>query len=184
VCLQNGTTIASTHTATLNLPSLPHAARQAHILPGLDQHSLLSVGQIIYDSGCAITFTSTKVAVTNGITKILTGQKDKESGRWRAPLGNTTSSHAAPEHCVHNVYEHKSIKDTIIYLHACCFSPVQDTCIKSIQNGDFATWPSVAVENVRKYLPKSDTTAKGHMNQIRQKIRSTQPAVEEPNPDS
>jgi hypothetical protein len=34
------------------------------------------------------------------------------------------------------------------------------------------------VENVRKYLFKSDATAKGHMNQIRQNIRSTQPAVE------
>jgi hypothetical protein len=40
------------------------------------------------------------------------------------------------------------------------------------------------VENVRKYLPKSDATAKGHMNQIRQNIRSTQPAVVEPTPDS
>jgi hypothetical protein len=36
--LPNGATIASTHTATLNLPSLPQAARQAHILLGLAQH--------------------------------------------------------------------------------------------------------------------------------------------------
>jgi hypothetical protein len=36
------------------------------------------------------------------------------------------------------------------------------------------------VENVRKYLSKSDATSKGHMNQIRQKIRSTQPAVDHP----
>jgi hypothetical protein len=43
VRLPNGATIASTHTATLNMPSLPHAARQAHILPELAQHSLLSV---------------------------------------------------------------------------------------------------------------------------------------------
>jgi hypothetical protein len=34
------------------------------------------------------------------------------------------------------------------------------------------------VDNVRKYLFKSDATAKGHMNQIRQNICSTQPAVE------
>jgi hypothetical protein len=50
VRLPNGDTITSTHTATLNMPSLPHAARQAHILPGLAQHSLLSVGQMC-DSG-------------------------------------------------------------------------------------------------------------------------------------
>jgi hypothetical protein len=96
---------------------------------------------------------------------------------WRIPLGNTKTAQAAPEHFVHNVYEQKSIQDTITYLHACCFSPVQDTWLKSIQYVHFTTWPSLTVENVRKYLPKSDTMVKGHMNQIRQHIRSTQPAV-------
>jgi hypothetical protein len=62
VCLPNGATIASTHTETLNLLSLPHASKQAHILPGLAHHSLLSVGQRCY-SGRAVTFTATKVAV-------------------------------------------------------------------------------------------------------------------------
>jgi hypothetical protein len=47
VRLTNGDTIASTHTATLNMPSLPHAARQAHILTGLAQHSLLYVGKCV-----------------------------------------------------------------------------------------------------------------------------------------
>jgi hypothetical protein len=83
--LPNGATIASTHTATLNMPSLPRAASQAHILPGLAQHSLLYVGQIC-DSGCAVTFTATKVTVTNGESKILTGLRDKESSLWLAPL--------------------------------------------------------------------------------------------------
>jgi hypothetical protein len=49
------------------MPSLPHAARHSHILPGLAQQSLLSVGQMC-DSGCAVTFTATKVALTNGVS--------------------------------------------------------------------------------------------------------------------
>jgi hypothetical protein len=61
---------------------------------------------------------------------------------------------------------------------------VQYTWLKAMQNVQFATWPSITVENVRTYLPKSDATAKGHMNQIRQNIRSTQPAVLEPTPES
>jgi hypothetical protein len=81
------------------------------------------------------------------------------------------------------VHEHKSIQDTITYLHACCFSPVTDTWLKAIQNGHFATWPSGTVENVRKYLSKSDATSKGHMNQFRQNISSTQPAVDQPAPE-
>jgi cell wall assembly regulator SMI1 len=100
------------------------------------------------------------------------------------PLENKFPLQLGHEHYAHNVYEQKSIQDTITYLHACCFSPVQDTWIKAIHNGHFATWPSITVENVRKYLPKSDATAKGHMNQIRQHIRSTQPSVEQPAPET
>jgi hypothetical protein len=136
------------------------------------------------DSGCAVTFTATKVAVTNGATAILTGQREKKSGLWRAPLENSISAQAAPGHYVQNVYEHESIKYTIIYLHICCFSSVQDTWLKAIQNGHFATWPSVTVENVREYLQKSDATAKYHMNQISKNIWSTQPAITEPTPES
>jgi hypothetical protein len=163
----------------LDLPSLPNAARKAHILPGLAHNSLLSVEQMC-DSGCAVTFTANKVAVKHGVRRILNGQRAKESGLWRVTLGNTTSAQAAPEHFVHNIYEHKFFHDTTMYLYACCFSPVQDNWLKSIQNGHFATWPPLTVENVRKYLPKSDAMVKGHMNQIRQHIRSTQPAVAEP----
>jgi hypothetical protein len=167
VRLPNGDTITTTHTATLNIPSLPQAARLAHILTGLAQHSLLSVGKMC-ESGCSVTFTASNVKVTNGDSTILMGNRDKQSNLW---------SNGGQIHSAHNVYEQKSIQDTITYLHACCFSPITDTWLKSIQNGHFATWPSVTVENVQKYLEKSDATAKGHLNQIRQNIRSTQQVV-------
>jgi hypothetical protein len=183
VRLPNGDTITSTHTATLNMPSLPHAARQAHILPGLAQHSLLSVGKMC-DSGCSVTFTASSVTVTNGESTILTSLRDKESILWRVPLEPAPPLNVGQKHSDQDVYEQKSIQDTITYLHACCFSPVTDTWIKSIHNGHFATWPSVTVDNVRKYLFKYDATAKGHMNQIRQNIRSTQPVVEQPAPET
>jgi hypothetical protein len=70
------------------------------------------------------------------------------------------------DHSAHNAYEHESIQATITYLHACFFIPVTYTWLKTIPNGHFATWPSVTVENVRKYLSKSDATSKGHMTQI------------------
>jgi hypothetical protein len=65
VRLPNGAVIASIHTANLDLPSLPTAASKAHILPGLAQHSLLSVGQMC-DSLFAFTFTANKVAIKHG----------------------------------------------------------------------------------------------------------------------
>jgi hypothetical protein len=121
---------------------------------------------------------ASNVKVTNGESTILTGLRDKESSLWRVPLDPNPPLNAGQEHSAHNVYEQKIIQDTITYLHACCFSPVTDTLIKSIQNGHFVTWPSVTVENFRKYLFKSDATAKGHMNKIRQNTRCSQPVVE------
>jgi hypothetical protein len=90
VRLPNCAFIASTHTATLDLPSFPAAATQSHILPGLAQHYLLSVGQMC-DSGCAVTFTANKVAVKHGDAKMLTATRDKDSDLWRVPLGKTNS---------------------------------------------------------------------------------------------
>jgi hypothetical protein len=65
------------------------------------------------DSFCAVAFTATKVAVINGATKNFTGQRDKESGMWRAPLENSIPLQSAPEHYAQNAYEQKSIQDTI-----------------------------------------------------------------------
>jgi hypothetical protein len=126
------------------------------------------------DSGCAVTFMDSNVTVTNGGATILTGTRDKQSNLWSVPLNPTPLLNGGQKHSAHNVYEQKSIQDTISYLHAFCFSPVTDTWLASIQNGHFTTWTSVTVENVRTYLGKSDTTAKGHLNKIRQNIRSTQ----------
>jgi hypothetical protein len=117
VRLPNGDTITSTHTATLNIPSLPHAARQAHILPGLAQHSLLSVEKRC-DSGCSVTFTASNVTVTNGESTILTGLRDKESSLWRVTLDPAPPLNIGQEHSAQNVYEQKSVQDTIAYLHA------------------------------------------------------------------
>jgi hypothetical protein len=104
---------------------------------------------------------------------MLTGTRDKQSNLRSVPL-NHTPLHVGLKYSAHNLYEQKSIKYIITYLLACCFSPDTDTWLNAIQNGHFETWPSVTVENVRKYLGKSDATTKGHLNQIRKNIRSTQ----------
>jgi hypothetical protein len=56
-------------------------------------------------------------------------------------------------------------KDLINYLHAACFSPVKSTWIKAIKNGIFSSWPGLNEHSVEKYLSKSTSTAKGHLNQ-------------------
>jgi hypothetical protein len=58
----NGSTTCSAHEGETNIPSLPTAARTAHIVPDLKSHSLLSVGQLC-DSGCIVEFAATTVTV-------------------------------------------------------------------------------------------------------------------------
>jgi hypothetical protein len=125
VRLPNGAAIASAHTATLNLPSLPHAAREAHKLPGLTHHSLLNVGGMC-DSGCVVTFTANTVAVTHGATTILTGQRDKESDMWSFPLGNTTSAQAAPGN-FYTMYVGKNPSRTPLHSYIHVFSALCKT---------------------------------------------------------
>jgi hypothetical protein len=163
-------------------PYQQQPSKQAHTLPGLAQHSLLSVGQM-YDSGCDVTFTSNKVTVKHGVATILDGTPDPDSCLWRVPLHEPAPNHSVPPHKAHNVYEQKSVQDTISYLHACCFIPVQDTWIKAIANCHLTAWPVLTVENVRKYLPKYDAMVNGHMNKNRKNIRSTQPKVTAPTSD-
>jgi hypothetical protein len=61
------------------------------------------------------------------------------------------------------------------FLHAACGSPVPSTWIKAIDSGHFATWPGLTANLVRKHLPKSTTTVKGHLNQQRKNLWSTKP---------
>jgi hypothetical protein len=55
VFLPNGATMESTHTAALDISELNKAASIAHFYPGMENHSLLSVGQLC-NKGYTATF--------------------------------------------------------------------------------------------------------------------------------
>ena len=52
------------------------------------------------------------------------------------------------------------------------------------KKGFFTSWPGLTAKAVAKYLPKSIATSKGHLDQMRKNIRSTQPKEPElPEPE-
>jgi hypothetical protein len=59
------------------------------------------------------------------------------------------------------------------YLHGCCGSPVLSTWKKAIKNGNFITWPGIDSISLSS-LPKSIATAKGHLDQERKNLQTTQ----------
>jgi hypothetical protein len=48
-----------------------------------------------------------------------------------------------------------------------------DTLCKAIDNGQLIGFPNITARMVRKYLPESTATAKGHLNRTRKGLRST-----------
>ena len=73
----------------------------------------------------------------------------------------------------------RTVPELIKYLHQACWSPTVDTWCKAIDRGYLATFPGLTAAAVRKHLPPSIATTKGHMRKSRQHVRSTtaQPTI-------
>jgi hypothetical protein len=167
--MPNGTTIQSSHTCNLLLNDMPHQAEQAHILPGLVHNSLISVGQLC-DNECIVTFTQDQVTVSRKGKDVMYISRDPKSRLWRVNLKQKMKPEIVQ--CKH-AHDNNNQKDLINYLHAACFSPVKSSWIKAIKNGNFSSWLGLNEHNVEKYLSKSTSTTKGHLNQQRQNARTT-----------
>jgi hypothetical protein len=103
---------------------------------------------------------------------ILTGYREQETGLWRVQLSDTTNNQNEPGQA-NSILPTGTIADTVKFLHKACFSPATSTFIKAIEHGNFATWLMLTSENVKKYLPKSEATAMGHLDQQRKNTLST-----------
>ena len=68
-----------------------------------------------------------------------------------------------------------NLQEHIKYLHQCAFSPTTRTWIQAAKKGHFKTWPGVTVEAIQQYLPKSEATTLGHLDQQQKNIQSTKP---------
>jgi hypothetical protein len=168
--------MTSTHTATLNIPTLPPAAGKAHIFPSLTSGSLLSIGQLC-DFGCTVNFTNTDMTVYNKEkTKILIGHRDESTGMWRVPLPIPTVIAPPKKLALANgiIKRDTPVSDLCQFLHAACFSPTTRTFIDAIRKGFFTTWPGLSVKAIQKYLPQSESTTQGHLDQEKQGTMSTQ----------
>jgi hypothetical protein len=112
--MPNGTTIQLSHTCNLLLTDLPQQTRQAHILPGIDHNSLISVGQLC-DNECSITFTHDQVSVSRKGKNVMYGSQDPKSNLWRVSLKQKNEPETVQ--CNHE-HDNNNQKDLINYIHA------------------------------------------------------------------
>ena len=172
VMLPDNTLLTSTHSGNFSLPSLSSAATTAHILPGLSDTSLLSLGQLA-DDGCLILLNKRFLKVFKNFELILQGFRNKTDGLWDIPIPQNLPLQQPQQklNVVTNV--HQPTKTLIQYLHAALFSPSKSTLLQAIRNNNLIGWPGLTVDNVTKYLSETPATAKGHLDQHKTNIRST-----------
>eukprot|EP00804_Cyclotella_cryptica_P024278 CCRYP_012561-RA/>CCRYP_012561-RA protein AED:0.25 eAED:0.27 QI:0/0/0/1/1/1/3/0/611 len=72
-----------------------------------------------------------------------------------------------------SVYHTTTLAERIQYIHQCLFSPTVHTLCKAIDNDQLIGFPPITSAQVRKYLPESTATAKGHLRRVKKHTRST-----------
>ena len=81
----DGNIIYSTHTCNLNIPWIPHAVTEGHIVPGLAHSSLIST-RTFCDAGCRVQFDEEECRVYYKGELVLAGGRDEQSGMWKLPI--------------------------------------------------------------------------------------------------
>lgn len=180
VTLPDGSTAISSHVGTLNWPSLPDAARTAHIFPSFP-NSLVSIG-LLCDAGITAIYTSDKVELKVNDTLIATGYRDSLTRLWMVDLisPNINSNHMQPAPAIVPVAASTTSSSLTkftaariaSFYHAALFSPTLATLIEAVQRG-YLSLPGFSVDFIRKHLTIPAATSKGHLNQTRSGQRST-----------
>ena len=172
--MPNGQHIQSIGTTNIDWPTLHSTATKAHILPDLNPHSLVSIG-VLCDHDCTATFNKHAVTIHRHNQPKLTGPR-LPNGLWSLPLHPDQTQHHA-----NTLFTPQTQQKLVQWLHAAAFSPSTSTFLDAIQRNFFATWPGLTPDIVRRYLPPSEATVKGHLDQQRQRKRKQPISDEQPN---
>ena len=171
--LPDGNIIQPTETGQLKgLNELSTKAKETNIHPTL-QASLISIGQLC-DDGCTAVFKKDTLEISKNNKIILRGERNRIDGLWDIPLKTDEKEIHINAIVKKNTAKHKLAN----YLHACAGSPVLTTFQKAISNGNFMSWPGIDEIRFKKYAPNQEATAKGHLDQERQGLQSTQEDAE------
>jgi hypothetical protein len=171
VRLPNGATMESSHTSDLDIPELSVAASNAHVFPGMANHSLLSVRRLC-NKGYIVTFKNALVTVCSSQEfQIMSGPRDLDTELWRINLRQDNQHlHQA---VANKVYELRYTGALVQYLHTLLFSPTKSALLQAVKDGHLMTWSGLTEEAINKHLKLMPTTAMGHTSQIHQNKRST-----------
>ena len=97
VKMPDGKHVTSTHTCELLLPTLPPAARKAHVFPDFPTGALLSIG-LLCDHGCTAHLDKNSMVIIRNNTIVLKGTRSPSSPLWTVePPTTVPTSHQTPQ---------------------------------------------------------------------------------------
>jgi hypothetical protein len=176
VMFPDSTNMQATHSGQLPLHSSPSAtAKTAHILDGMTNSLLISIGQLC-DDDCVAALGKRKLQVFKRNACVLSGTRNKIDGLWDIALPISRPASTKPKAPLQlNATIRKDVSKTNLAqcLHGCLGSPVVSTWKLAIANGNFITWPGIDTLSIDAHLPKNIASAKGHMDQERKNLQST-----------
>jgi hypothetical protein len=114
-----------------SIPTYPRHAQKAHILAGITNSSLISIGQLC-DDNCIAVLDKHKIQVYKRNTCILTGTRNTADGLWDIPIPHSLSSqsyqHNHPNQQYNAIIHKDQTKTELLqYLYGCCGSPIAST---------------------------------------------------------
>ena len=178
VVTADGTEHPASHTVLLPTKALSKGAREAIVVPGMQQKALLSVGTLANNGYTTVFLPGQQgVRVLEGDSSNTTDEKtvlqgwreDGGSRLWRIEYINdkdarkgacqrsfmsVTTENAYKEVAVTevagSVYDLPSTEQAIRWMHAVWGYPVKSTWLKATQAGNFISWPLLTNKNINK----------------------------------
>ncbi len=116
------------------------------------------------------------MTITANTPPILEADRCNLTGLWK--LNFHTEETAANEELSHNeainiIFNLPSAHQNFLWYHAAARFPPKETFIRAVRNRNYAMWPKLTFQLIHKYMPDSDETAKGHLKDQHNGIRSS-----------
>ena len=165
---------------------------QGHVLPSLTRHTIMGLG-VLCDHGCVVVLTGSKSYVLHKNKLLITGAEKKEQLWYLNPMDSgdnpkvnkienksEMTSISKPSYLdmpmvnsISSVYKAKILKDAMQLHHAAFNNCAKSTLLTAASRGILPLWPLLTRANISKYVTETQATHMGHMQRIRQNLRST-----------
>ena len=137
--------------------------------------SLIGLADICNNTGLSIALTQLSCNISEDGNLIVSSLKNKFQKLWSIELSDFIEQNS-DNFSANLSIRHDLNADYVQFVHACFFSPAVSTFTDAIRKGWLYNLPRITSYMVSKNPPQSISTSMGHLNQLRQGIRSTQVA--------